>query len=67
MTQQMNPLYEAEFVSDLYLLSAIESVDNRLGEGYAKKNPSLVATMVSITAQEHQIVIKRNIAEDSVS
>ena len=63
----MNPFYEAETISDLYLVSAIESVDSHLGEGYAKKNPSLVANMVSILAQEHQIVIKRNIDEDSVS
>ena len=61
MTQQMNPLAEAEFVTDLYLHHAVESVDARLGEGYAKKNPQLVSTMVSLTATEHQNAINRNI------
>jgi len=61
MTQQMNPLYEAEFVTDLYLHHAVQSVDARLGEGYAKKNPELVSTMVSLTATEHQNAINRNI------
>ena len=37
MTQQMIPLCEAEFVTDLYLHHAVQSVDARLGEGYAKR------------------------------
>tara|TARA_B100001250_G_scaffold17554_1_gene15237 strand:+ start:1641 stop:1832 length:192 start_codon:yes stop_codon:yes gene_type:complete len=63
MTQQMNPLCEAEFITDLYLHHAVQSVDARLGEGYAKKNPQLVSTMVSLTATEHQNAIDRNLRD----
>ena len=45
---------EAEYLTDQYLHHAVTSVDARLGEGYAKKNPQLVSTLVSITAQEHR-------------
>tara|TARA_B100000427_G_scaffold55519_1_gene43099 strand:- start:390 stop:605 length:216 start_codon:yes stop_codon:yes gene_type:complete len=45
---------EAEYLTDQYLYHAVTSVDARLGEGYAKKNPQLVSTLVSITAQEHR-------------
>ena len=59
----MNPLYEAEFITDLYLHPAVQSVDARLGEGYAKKNPQLVSTMVSLTATVHQNAIERNLRD----
>jgi len=42
---------EAEFLTDQYLHHAVQSVDARLGEGYAKKNPQLVSTMVTLTAE----------------
>ena len=45
---------EAEWLTDQYLYHAVQSVDARLGEGYARKNPQLVSTMVSLTAEEHQ-------------
>ena len=45
---------EAEFLTDQYLYHAVTSVDARLGEGYAKKNPQLLSTMVSLTAKEHE-------------
>ena len=45
---------EAEFLTDQYLYHSVKSVDARLGEGYARKNPQLVSTMVSLTAEEHQ-------------
>ena len=48
---------EAEFLTDQYLYHAVQSVDARLGEGYAKKNPQLVSTMVSLTATEHQRIL----------
>lgn len=49
----LDPLDKAEFITDQYLYHAVKSVDARLGEGYAKKNPLLVSTMVSLTAEEH--------------
>ena len=48
---------EAEFLTDQYLYHAVQSVDARLGEGYARKNPQLVSTMVSLTATEHQRIL----------
>ena len=45
---------EAEWLTDQYLYHSVQSVDARLGEGYARKNPQLVSTMVSLTAEEHQ-------------
>ena len=53
---------EAEFLTDQYLYHAVQSIDARLGEGYAKKNPQLVSTMVSLTATEHQRI--RSYEED---
>jgi hypothetical protein len=50
----LDPLDKAEFITDQYLYHAVTSVDARLGEGYAKKNPLLVSTMVSLTAEEHR-------------
>jgi len=43
----------AEWLTDQYLYHAVQSIDARLGEGYALKNPNLVSTMVSLTAAEH--------------
>ena len=45
---------EAEYLTDQYLYHAVTSVDARLGEGYAKKNPQLLSTIVSLTAEEHR-------------
>lgn len=53
MTTQLTDLEYAEWVTDQYLHHAVQSIDARLGEGYAIKNPSLVSTMVSLTAAEH--------------
>ena len=55
--KHMTTRSEAEFLTDQYLYHAVQSVDARLGEGYAKKNPQLVSTMVSLTATEHKRII----------
>jgi hypothetical protein len=44
----------AECLTDQYLYHAVQSINARLGEGSALKNPGLVSTMVSLTAQEYQ-------------
>ena len=36
------------FVADQYLHEAICSIDSHFGVGYAKKNPSLVSSMMTI-------------------
>ena len=50
----------AEWVTDQYLYHAVKSIDARLGEGYALKNPNLVSTMVSLTAAEHHKLLDTN-------
>ena len=49
-----------EWVTDQYLYHAVQSIDARLGEGYARKNPILVSTMVSLTATEHFKIMSNN-------
>ena len=49
-----------EWVTDQYLYHAVQSIDARLGEGYARKNPILVSTMVSLTATEHHKIQNNN-------
>jgi len=53
MTTPETDLDYAEWVTDQYLYHAVRSIDARLGEGYALKNPNLVSTMISLTAAEH--------------
>jgi len=50
------------FLADQYLLEAVTSIDRRLGEGYARKNPDLVATIVKVM-QDCSFVNKGIIAE----
>jgi hypothetical protein len=50
----------AEWVTDQYLYHAVKSIDARLGEGKARKNPILVSTMVSLTATEHHKTLSNN-------
>ena len=38
----------------LFMSDAIKAIDANFGEGYAKKNPQLLSTMVSLTAKEHE-------------
>jgi len=44
----------AEWITDQYLYHAVQSIDSRLGDGYAIKNPSLISTMICLTAQEFE-------------
>lgn len=41
---------DAAATTDQYLVEAIKSIDQRLGEGYAKKNPQLVAAFITVSA-----------------
>ena len=50
----------AEWITDQYLYHAVQSIDARLGEGYARKNPILVSTIVSLTATEHHKTLSNN-------
>jgi len=44
----------AKWITDQYLYHAIQSIDARLGSEYAIKNPTLLSTMICLTAQEHE-------------
>lgn len=44
----------AEWITDQYLYHAVQSIDARLGNGYAIKNPTLISTMICLTAQEFE-------------
>jgi len=44
----------AEWITDQYLYHAVQSIDSRLGDGYAIKNPALISTMICLTAQEFE-------------
>tara|TARA_B100001996_G_C18662335_1_gene593556 strand:+ start:151 stop:330 length:180 start_codon:yes stop_codon:yes gene_type:complete len=37
------------FVVDQYLERSIRSIDEKLGQGYAKKNPNLIAAMLQVS------------------
>ena len=44
----------AEWITDQYLHHAVQSIDARLRNGYAIKNPTLISTMICLTAQEFE-------------
>ena len=60
MSTPRTELDYAEWVTDQYLYHAVQSIDSRLGEGYARKNPILVSTIVSLTATEHHKIQNNN-------
>jgi len=37
------------FVVDQYLERSIQSIDSKLGQGYARKNPNLIAAMLQVS------------------
>ena len=44
----------SEWLTDQFLYHAVQSINSRLGVEYAIKNPSLVSTMLCLTAQEFE-------------
>jgi len=63
-------LRQAGYTADQYLLDALESIDKRLGDGYAAKHPDLIAAFMHVEAQDFYTAILKagmdNIA-DAVS
>lgn len=49
----------------IYLARAVAMLDSQFGEGYAKKNPSLVATLVSAQTQEFTNAVNLVVAESA--
>ena len=39
-------MVQASYTAETYLWKAIEMIDQQFGEGYAKKNPGLIAPLV---------------------
>ena len=53
LSEDFRTLFEGGFtIADECLGRAIRSIDLRFGQGYAKAHPELVATYMSIAAQE---------------
>ena len=53
LSEDFRTLFEGGFtIADECLTRAIRSIDMRFGQGYAKSHPELVATYMSIAAQE---------------
>ena len=53
LSEDYRVLFEGGFtIADECLARAIRSIDLRLGQGYAKTHPELVATYMTIAAQE---------------
>ena len=53
LSEEYRVLFEGGFsIADECLARAIRSIDLRLGQGYAKAHPELVATYMQIAAQE---------------
>lgn len=52
---------QASKTMSVYLDKAITTLDDQFGEGYAKKNPALLAQLVSVSANDYQsYVIERS-------
>ena len=45
-------MHQAGSTADEYFRAAIKNIDIQFGEGYAKKNPSLVGVMVTASAAD---------------
>lgn len=43
---------QASMTADEYLVAAIDSIDNRLGKGYAKAHPDLIGAFMRTSAQD---------------
>ena len=50
---------QAPDTAGLYLGKVVECVDREFGEGYAKKNPELVAKMIEACARDFETAIFR--------
>ena len=50
---------QASSTADLYLWKAIDMIDHQFGEGYAKKNPNLIAPLVQAQVDHCQQACRR--------
>ena len=56
-------LQQAHSTADLYLSEAIDSIEKRLGKGYAAKHPELVAAFMQTAARDlHTAIIAKEIS-----
>ena len=51
-------LFQATATAELYLRSAIKSIDSTLGEGYAKDNPALITAFMRVCDSDFQFAVK---------
>lgn len=59
-------LRQASMTTKDYLLSAERMIDARFGEGYAKKNPTLVGIVMQVEASDFNTSSTLKVVENSV-
>lgn len=47
-------MIQAGYTAEEYMKAAVDSIDGILGEGYAKKNPVLIAAFMQTAALDYQ-------------
>jgi hypothetical protein len=56
---------QAPMTVSLYLSEAIEAIDGKFGDGYAAKNPQLVAAFIAACAQDFHTAMSCKTTEES--
>jgi hypothetical protein len=56
---------QAPMTVALYLSEAIEAIDRKFGDGYAAKNPQLVAAFITACAQDFHTAVMAKTTEET--
>ena len=54
---------QASDTAHCYMHRAITSIDKKFGEGYAKKNPTLVGAFMQASSQDFQAMVLHSVLE----
>lgn len=57
---------QATSTAQYYLSQAIEDIDLKLGKGYARSNPALIAAYIQVCAQDYHTAVIAGAVEDTV-
>lgn len=52
-------LRQASMTAEVYLIEAVRCIDKQFGEGYAKKNPALIASFISTSATDFNTAMSK--------
>ena len=53
-----NAMNQATYTAELYMGAAAREIDAEFGEGYAKKNPALVASFMQVCIKDFELTLK---------